>query len=387
MDAKNLTSLLRSLRNGEPQTPQIKGIGEAILELMGSGDLYSFAGQVKTFVKEEFGFQDVFFYVHDHNYEGSVKLLLLDEKDEQHIDDSFVYACSDIDVKENYAYIPLKIQDKKIATFKIKPGPNTKPETTKKFCNAMHYLALVFNTVILHQKSKDKRIVTGLADIGAFEDYLEYEFLIAKKFGRYLSLVRVDLNDFKRFNEIYGHKTADKALKNVADMLRDYKPKSAIIANPGGDEFAEILIETNLDNAIMIAEDLRKKIKGYSSNLPEQLTLSTGVASYDPEQDNFDSWEELNDAADNACGYTKMIPSKDFVSFYEDGYFYHARFINGGYEKINPIKQETLLEEKKRREDVRHIFNEALVKVMENPGNLDKILYSAKKDIKRLYQD
>ncbi len=111
------------------------------------------------------------------------------------------------------------------------------------------------------------------------------------------SLVILDIDDFKSINDKYGHAVGDTVLKEIAAILKTFLRANAISSRIGGEEFAVILPGSDLEQAIHIAERLRKAIENRSFNLDDiRVTASLGVA----EAKKSDTLETLFERADMA---------------------------------------------------------------------------------------
>lgn len=142
--------------------------------------------------------------------------------------------------------------------------------------------------------------LTGLFNRGELWARLEAELNRAQRHQHTLAVFMVDIDHFKRINDTHGHHTGDRVLQGFARMLGNQLRKMDYCARYGGEEFIVILPETNQEQALGMAERLRKLAAG-SDNLVEdlelKLTISIGIASY-PEHGR--SPAMLVDAADNA---------------------------------------------------------------------------------------
>ena len=127
--------------------------------------------------------------------------------------------------------------------------------------------------------------LTALLNRRAFDDALEREFRRAERAEVPLSLVLVDVDNFKRYNDRYGHQAGDECLVAVARTIgRLARRAGDIAARYGGEEFAVILPSTDIAGAVEFAESLRRAIEMaglvHEDNAPyEHLTVSAGVAS------------------------------------------------------------------------------------------------------------
>ncbi|MDH5720724.1 MAG: diguanylate cyclase [Spirochaetia bacterium] len=131
--------------------------------------------------------------------------------------------------------------------------------------------------------------LTELANRRRFNEYIDNQWQYAQKNETSVSLVLLDVDCFKKFNDSYGHSKGDECLKNIADELsgcaKNYK--DMFVARYGGEEFAAILTNKTLHETIEIAEKIRKSIE--SLKIPHQtcekekfVTISGGVSSIVP---------------------------------------------------------------------------------------------------------
>ncbi|GMR05097.1 MAG: hypothetical protein BMS9Abin23_1031 [Thermodesulfobacteriota bacterium] len=128
--------------------------------------------------------------------------------------------------------------------------------------------------------------LTSLYNHNHFYLRLEEDFERASRYNTPLSLIMMDIDNFKRINDNYGHRTGDMVLKEIAETIWKAIRKSDIVARYGGEEFAIILPHTDLAGARGEAERLRSIIEGHSyKDLPGvNITMSLGVASYPHEK-------------------------------------------------------------------------------------------------------
>lgn len=120
--------------------------------------------------------------------------------------------------------------------------------------------------------------LTGLANRRRFERQLDKEVERTSRHGRPFCLVMLDLDDFKQVNDTFGHEAGDEALKSLARVLQQGTRGIDLAARVGGEEFAVILTETNLETAIEVAERLRVAIKALEIPPVGQIAASFGVA-------------------------------------------------------------------------------------------------------------
>ena len=156
--------------------------------------------------------------------------------------------------------------------------------------------------------------LTGLANLRAFASVLDREIERRRRFDNPVGLVMIDLDDFKRVNDTYGHQQGDEVLAHVAWVLRDASRDLDTVARYGGEELAVVLPQTDAAGAEKLAERMRQAIEGL--HIPRvgesgtvEVTASFGVASV-PE--NGADRNELVAAADAAL-YAAKAAGKNRV--------------------------------------------------------------------------
>ncbi len=137
-------------------------------------------------------------------------------------------------------------------------------------------------------------MLTGLNNHRAFHEHLDRELGRALRHGHALSLLLLDVDRFKTYNDAYGHRDGDEALKMVGRVLADNARTSDIPARYGGEEFAVILTETDTMGAVVLGERVRQAIAS-SDCLQRPLTASIGIATLTP----------------SMCGVAELIAQAD----------------------------------------------------------------------------
>jgi diguanylate cyclase (GGDEF)-like protein len=127
--------------------------------------------------------------------------------------------------------------------------------------------------------------LTGLCNFRYFREYLSREIHRGERYNPPLSLIMVDIDDFKIYNDSNGHEAGNRALATMARLLADPLRKIDVAARYGGEEFAVILPSTTKTGAHQVAERARETIEKYpfpnaDSQPGGQLTVSMGVATY-----------------------------------------------------------------------------------------------------------
>ena len=142
--------------------------------------------------------------------------------------------------------------------------------------------------------------LTDVANRRVFDERLETEWRRCRRSQQPLSLLMIDIDHFKRFNDLYGHVAGDQCLKTVATAMSTAISRAAdLVARFGGDEFGAILPETNENRATNMAEELRQRIQELAIEglpTPARITISIGVSTEVPGEDR--SVEDLIRSAD-----------------------------------------------------------------------------------------
>ncbi|MEX0748605.1 MAG: GGDEF domain-containing protein [Candidatus Saccharimonadales bacterium] len=130
-----------------------------------------------------------------------------------------------------------------------------------------------------------------------------------------LSLICIDVDDFKIINDSYGHPAGDAALKTVTDAMNARLRENDIIARFGGDEFVIALLDADEDDALGIAVDLVRLVAGtdisYNGRTEFNCTISAGVSSLSDQT----NWTELYKQADDALYATKEAGKGHVLSY------------------------------------------------------------------------
>ena len=127
--------------------------------------------------------------------------------------------------------------------------------------------------------------LTGLANRRYFDDALEKEFNRLKRSGAPLSLIMLDVDHFKKFNDRYGHLAGDNCLRQIGITLKTFiKRATDLAARYGGEEFVVVLAETDQPGAANLAEQIRKAIEALAiphaeSGVSAYVTVSLGVTT------------------------------------------------------------------------------------------------------------
>jgi len=150
--------------------------------------------------------------------------------------------------------------------------------------------------------------LTKIANRAAFDKRLAEELQQAKTDGHYLSLIMMDVDHFKRFNDTHGHQAGDEVLRNVAACLKEVAQKSGFVARYGGEEFAVIVARETAQHLKELANQIRSAIQDQTVQYNGQdlhVTASLGAACIQPQSRSITS-EQIIDIADKLLYLAKQ---------------------------------------------------------------------------------
>jgi len=144
--------------------------------------------------------------------------------------------------------------------------------------------------------------LTGINNRRHFQQMLQMEWKRAVRFRRQLSLIMLDVDHFKEYNDTFGHLQGDSVLKHIGVLLKKNLREVDTVARFGGEEFVLLLPDTDKRGAVVVAEKVRAVVAGHKFLDDElkdtrRITISAGVATY---PDDVGEMEDLIDQADIA---------------------------------------------------------------------------------------
>ena len=130
--------------------------------------------------------------------------------------------------------------------------------------------------------------LTAIPNRRSYEHFYEMEWRRAAREMKWISLIMIDVDFFKSYNDCYGHPAGDKCLRLIAQALQVINRPGDMVARYGGEEFVAVMSGTSLDGARQMAEQMRERVKELQipherSSTAPHVTISLGVASQVPD--------------------------------------------------------------------------------------------------------
>lgn len=189
-----------------------------------------------------------------------------------------------------------------LAGFGLALGANV--ESLKEVTETVFILLVAIAVYALHQSdrrevsalhlSASTDLLTGLLNHGTFRRAALRRLERARLHGLPLALILLDVDDFKAYNDHFGHEAGNAALQSIAAVLRNSARADDLVARYGGEEFVIMLVDT-LPNALGTAERIRERVSSFPRFSTRQITVSVGVAYVDALHNTL---EKLIEAAD-----------------------------------------------------------------------------------------
>lgn len=160
--------------------------------------------------------------------------------------------------------------------------------------------------------------LTGVYNHRFFHETLKKEIVLSKKREYPISLILLDIDYFKHYNDLYGHQNGDEVLRKIGLILKNNVRSQDIPARYGGEEFAVILPDTSEKEAIFIAEQIRlevehRKFEGEENQPKGKITVSIGISTF---PDKAKSDLELIKSADDALYRAKFFNKNRVETYY-----------------------------------------------------------------------
>ncbi|MEW6709039.1 MAG: diguanylate cyclase [Candidatus Riflebacteria bacterium] len=202
--------------------------------------------------------------------------------------------------------VPLLAKDKLLGALNVsRPEPDSfSDKDFELFISLANQAAIAIENARLYRYAVTDEM-TRLYNHRYFQQRLDEELLRADRYDNRISLLILDVDHFKKFNDTYGHPEGDRVLKTVARLIEKSVREVDISARYGGEEFVVICPEKNGEGSLVPAERIRQAVESFDFRIgekPVQITVSMGVACY-PDQAR--SKTELIQRADYALYFSK----------------------------------------------------------------------------------
>ncbi|MEE2994253.1 MAG: diguanylate cyclase [Gemmatimonadota bacterium] len=143
--------------------------------------------------------------------------------------------------------------------------------------------------------------LTGLYNRRYFEERLDEEIHRSRRYDRPMSIIMIDIDFFKQFNDTCGHLKGDDVLRQLSHILQDHSRETDITARYGGEEFVMILPETSLESSRMLGERIRQAVdkavfEGEEQIPAKKITVSVGVSCLTDDEGGYDALERADQA-------------------------------------------------------------------------------------------
>lgn len=330
--AHELASVLRALEMAaaeREQVAQMQALHEVSNAIFRSLRLDEMLKSVAQSLITQLGFDRTRIYLINREGESLESVLTMDQRQQESVEkESFplkrgVHPMVDLilgktgdERLERYqrtiVYLPLRTRDENMGVLMVDnllSQQEIPPEQITILTAIAGQLGMAIKNARLFQGVEELSItdgLTGLYLLRYFKQRLKEEFYRAERTNGQLSLMILDIDHFKRFNDTYGHPAGDTILATVAERILSNARKVDLTARYGGDEFVILLPDTSADEALLLAERLHHAVSDEPLLLPDKsaihLTASIGVATYPTHAATID---ELIKRADEALYWIK----------------------------------------------------------------------------------
>jgi diguanylate cyclase (GGDEF)-like protein len=191
---------------------------------------------------------------------------------------------------QSFLMVPLLVRDDTLGVIRLNSG---QPETYQSYdqdvlTTIANQTAMALENALMVQQIREMSIrdgLTGLYNHRYFQEKLNEEMVKAGRYNKDLSLLLLDVDHFKKFNDTYGHQEGDKVLRIVSEVVQStVRTKVDTACRYGGEEFAVILPESDVNVGKDLAERIRKNIASYifenTGKNVYHVTVSIGLACY-----------------------------------------------------------------------------------------------------------
>jgi diguanylate cyclase (GGDEF)-like protein len=222
---------------------------------------------------------------------------------------------------KNCAISPLICQDRVVGVLNLADKINGDQFTSEDIALIELFSQLVGASIgniklfekIQHQATTDG--LTGLANHKIFYEILEKELWRSRRYGGKISLIMIDVDNLKKINDTYGHRAGDKVIREISRKIKECIRQIDTAARYGGDEFAVILPNTSLTDAVVVAERMVDAVAHSPAIWKKDqipLSISVGLGQYDADTNP----EDITSGSDRAL-YKAKQAGKNTVRIFE----------------------------------------------------------------------
>lgn len=229
-----------------------------------------------------------------------------------------------------FVTVPLKAKDKVLGAILVDNIFNRKPinkEDIRMLTMFANHAGLAIENSRLYEETvylSNIDWMTKLWNYGKFQRHLSMEMEKAKAQNSCVSLAMMDIDNFKYYNDTFGHMKGDEALKRISEVLRTKSRRFDIVSRYGGEEFAIVMPGTVKENARLFAERIRSEIERLyadDADIPSEkrVSMSIGIATFPDDAENKDELISRSDLAlyeakrsgkNRTCLYVKPMGEK-----------------------------------------------------------------------------
>lgn len=218
---------------------------------------------------------------------------------------------------ESFMSVPIISKEKVLGVINVtdKTTVEGKPKFTQtdlKILNSMaREVAATIENLKIYDELKQLSVIDPITNIYNFRqmtDSLDHEIIRIKRNGHPLTFLMIDVDDFKQYNDTFGHQEGDYLLRTISQLFKKTLRQEDIVCRYAGDEFSIILIDTNAKGGNVVAEKIREVVSRHSFKMP--ITLSIGVCECAPHM----ARSELILAADRALYKAKNLGKNQVFS-------------------------------------------------------------------------
>ncbi len=225
---------------------------------------------------------------------------------------------------KSFIAIPLKLEDRVIGVVNVSDkvsGGSFSDQDMELLQSFVSFASIALERGAYYSMSEELKMLsmtdplTGLFNRRYFRERLFEEVERVKRHSECFSAFLIDIDDFKTFNDRFGHAFGDEVLKGVSRTIRDAVRSMDVVARYGGEEFAVILPHTNKKDAFIIAERIREDVEEYKKMVKafkEWPTISLGVAEFPNDANDID---DLINKADSAMYHAKRTGKNRVVVY------------------------------------------------------------------------